>query len=64
MDVCDDRHRQERQDIENFVVKKRDMFETAMGGLEENIKEVGTWGDLYIYRMIINRIYDYQTQIN
>lgn len=28
MDAADDRHRNERNDIENFVVKKRDIFET------------------------------------
>ena len=28
MDICDDKHRNERNDIENFVCKKRDMFET------------------------------------
>ena len=40
MDDCDDRHRNERNDIENFVVKKRDIFEGNIGALEENIKEV------------------------
>lgn len=64
MDVCDDRHRNERNDIENMVVKKRDMFETQVAVLEENIKEVMQWGDLASYRIVINKILDYQTQID
>ena len=34
-----------------------------MHGLEDSIKEVGTWGDLYGYRMVIDKILDYQTTI-
>lgn len=37
MDKCDDRHRNERTQIENAVLKKRDLFETNIAVLEENV---------------------------
>lgn len=30
-----------------------------VAALEENIKEVSAWGDLYGYRMVIDKILDY-----
>jgi hypothetical protein len=33
MDICDDRHRNERNDIEIFVMKKKDTFEKNMVSL-------------------------------
>jgi hypothetical protein len=35
MDECDDRHRNERNDIETYVIKKRNTFESNMTVLEE-----------------------------
>ena len=35
MDLCDDRHRLERNNIENLVIKKRDGFESSVANLEE-----------------------------
>ena len=35
MDICDDRHRNERNNIESFVMKKRDTFENNIAVLEE-----------------------------
>ena len=40
MDICDDRHRNERNNIENAIIRKRDMFETNVSILEEAVKEV------------------------
>jgi len=40
MDMCDDRHRNERNDIENFVIKKKDQLEKDAITLDELISEV------------------------
>jgi len=64
MDMCDDRHRGERTDIENYVIKRKNTFEKEAVGLDERVSEVCQWGDLYTYRMIIDKILDFQNQID
>ena len=63
MDRCDERHRNERNEIENYVIKKKEIFEGLMIQLDELTQEVSTWGDLYAYRMVIDKINDFQHQI-
>ena len=60
MDTSDERHRNERNDIETMVIRKREFFETESSTLEETVKEVGGWGDLYAYRIVIDKINEYQ----
>lgn len=64
MDLCDERHRNERHEIENAVTLKKEKFEDNTAKLEENIQEVQQWGDLYGYRLVISKVIDYQTQID
>jgi hypothetical protein len=59
MDLCDEKHRNERNDIEITVIKHRESFESEIAALEENIKEVGGWGDLYAYRLVIDKVVEY-----
>lgn len=66
MDVADERHRLERNEIEIMVIKRREKFEVNIGGLEEEIKEIkegSGWGDLHLYKKHIEAINEYQAQI-
>lgn len=64
MDTCDERHHGERQNIENAVQKRKESFDRNVEQLTESIQEVHQWGDMQTYRLIINKVVDYQALID
>ena len=64
MEQADDRHAEERSNVEKMVLDKKKLFDEEVQKLNSRMKKVTTWSDLKQYKYIMDEIHEFKAGLD
>lgn len=64
MEQADDRHADERSNVEKMVLDKKKLFDEEVQKLNSRMKKVTTWSDLKQYKYIMDEIHEFKAGLD